>query len=53
MKGTGELVLYLDYDGVLHHENCLWHPRRGAYLVAPQRYSLFQHAPLLEEMLEP
>ena len=46
-------MLYLDYDGVLHHENCLWHPRRGAYLVAPQRYSLFQHAPLLEEMLEP
>lgn len=53
MNGTGQLVLYLDFDGVLHHENCLWHPRKGAYLVAPERYSLFQHAPLLEQMLAP
>lgn len=53
MKGTGQIVLYLDYDGVLHHENCLWHPKRGAYLHAPERYTLFQHAPLLEQMLAP
>ncbi len=53
MKGTNALVLYLDYDGVLHHENCLWHPKRGAYLYAPGRYSLFQHSELLERMLEP
>ena len=53
MKGTNELVLYLDFDGVLHHENCLWHPKRGAYLVAPARYSLFQHSALLEQSLEP
>jgi hypothetical protein len=53
MKGAGGLVLYLDYDGVLHHENCLWHPRRGAYLVAPERYALFQHVGLLEQLLAP
>ena len=53
MKGTGELLLYLDYDGVLHHENCLWHPRIGAYLSAPDGYVLFQHAELLEQVLEP
>ena len=53
MKGAGQLVLYLDFDGVLHHENCLWHPRRGAYLVAPSRYVLFQHVPLLEQLLAP
>lgn len=53
MKGTGGLIVYLDYDGVLHHENCLWHPRRGAYLVAPEQYVLFQHASLLAQMLEP
>jgi hypothetical protein len=53
MKGTDQLVLYLDFDGVLHHENCVWHPRRGAYLVAPERYRLFQHVELLEQMLEP
>jgi hypothetical protein len=53
MKGTGQLVLYLDFDVVLHHENCLWHPRTGAYLSAPERYTLFQHNALLEELLEP
>lgn len=53
MKGIGQLVLYLDFDGVLHHENCLWHPRRGAYLVAPSNFRLFQYAGLLEQMLVP
>lgn len=53
MKGTNALVLYLDFDGVLHHESCLWHPKRGAYLCAPERYTLFQHSSLLEQMLEP
>jgi hypothetical protein len=53
MKGTGELVLYLDFDGVLHHENVLWHPRIGAYLSAHDEYVLFQHTELLEETLAP
>jgi len=53
VKGQGGRLLYLDFDGVLHHENCFWHPRRGAYLVAPSGYTLFQHAPLLEKLLEP
>lgn len=26
---SGDLVLYLDLDGVIHHEVVLWHPRRG------------------------
>ena len=30
LSGHGGLLLYLDYDGVLHHENVLWHPRMGA-----------------------
>lgn len=42
-KGRGEPVLYLDYDGPLHHDACYWHPRRGAYL----------YAPLLAELLVP
>ena len=41
MRGTGELVLYVDYDGVLHHENVLWHPKIEAYLSAPDGYVLF------------
>ena len=49
LRGAGELVLYLDFDGVLHHENVLWHPNKGAYLCAPSRYTLFQHAELLAE----
>lgn len=52
-KGAGQLVLYLDYDGVLHHKNVLWHPKRGAYLSAPPQYKLFQHADLLVHLLEP
>lgn len=52
-KGIGGLLLYLDFDGVLHHENVLWHPKRGAYLVAPPGYRLFQHVRLLEQLLAP
>ena len=25
-------LLYLDFDGVLHPEDVLWHPKRGVYL---------------------
>ena len=53
LKSAGELLLYLDYDGVLHHENVIWHPRKGATLQAPSRYRLFQHVALLEELLAP
>ena len=52
-RGAGERILYLDFDGVLHHENCLWRPRRGPYLVAPRGHVLFQHAELLSELLAP
>lgn len=51
--GRGQVVLYLDFDGVLHHENALWHPKRGAYLCAPPGHRLFQHVELLTEILEP
>lgn len=51
-KGRGERLLYLDYDGVLHHQNVLWHPRKGAY-PGPPGFTLFEHAPLLGELLEP
>lgn len=51
-RGFGETILYLDYDGVLHHENVLWHPSRGAY-AGPPGFGLFEHASLLEELLSP
>lgn len=53
MKGHRGQVLYLDYDGVLHHENCYWRQGFGAYLVAPPEYRLFQHTDLLAELLAP
>ena len=53
VKGAGELVLYLDYDGVLHHENVIWHPFVGCYLSAPDGYKIFQHLDLLEDALAP
>lgn len=53
LRGRGEFVLYLDYDGVLHHENVLRHPRRGIYLDAPPEFTLFQHVGLLEALLAP
>lgn len=51
-RGYGEPVLYLDYDGVLHHENVHWDPRRGAY-AGPPGFQLFEHAELLEKLLAP
>ena len=53
MKGTGELLLYLDFDGAVHHENVRLHRHIGAYLDAPIGYTLFQHAELLEQALQP
>ncbi len=55
MKGSGRAVLYLDFDGVLHHENVWWHPRLGPYFPShPHTDSkLFEHVPLLEQLLAP
>jgi hypothetical protein len=53
MSGTGQLILYLDFDGVLHHANCRGTPGGDPFLDAPPRYTLFQHAGLLSELLAP
>ena len=53
MKGSGGDIVYLDFDGVLHHENVVWSRHLGAYLSAPAGYVLFQHCDLLIEVLEP
>lgn len=52
-RGRGELVLYLDYDGVLHYDGVFWTARRGIYLDAPPGHRLFEHVPLLEQALAP
>ena len=53
MSGQGELLLYLDFDGVLHPERVWWHPTVGPYLSDPGEDKLFQHATLLERLLAP
>jgi len=53
MMGTGKIIVYLDYDGVLHHENIRVSNKTGPFLLAPARYTLFQHAKLLAALLEP
>lgn len=52
LRGLDEVVLYLDFDGVLHHEDVWWHPRRGAFIKTPG-YLLFEHVHLLEKTLAP
>lgn len=49
---TADKVLYLDFDGVLHHENVLTHPDRGIYIAAPGR-TLFEWMPVLDDLLAP
>lgn len=51
--GQQELILYLDFDGVLHHENVYFRKGKGAHLEAPKRYVLFQHVDLLSQILGP
>ena len=45
-------ILYLDYDGCLHHEQVFFHPRHGIYMNTPGR-SLFEWMPILDELLRP
>ncbi|MFN9476512.1 HAD domain-containing protein [Acidovorax sp.] len=52
---SADVVLYLDLDGVVHHEAVLWHPRRGIYMSPHQAagHALFEWIHILEEALEP
>jgi hypothetical protein len=45
-------ILYLDYDGVVHHEECFFHPKKGIYLKA-EGHTLFEWAPILADLLAP
>lgn len=52
--GAGEPVMYVDYDGAVHHEAVYWDAATSRpFLRAPARYCLFQHAPLLEQLMAP
>jgi hypothetical protein len=52
---SADVLLYLDLDGVAHHEAVFWHPRKGPFMspeLATGR-SLFEWVPELEEALAP
>lgn len=48
-------MLYLDFDGVLHHEDVWWKPQRGPCFgpKAPPTARLFEHVALLDAVLAP
>lgn len=48
---TGGRVLYLDFDGVLHPEDVRRRAGRGPYIASPSGHVLFEHAPLLADVL--
>ena len=52
---SADMVLYLDLDGVLHHEAVLWHPRKGIFMSPYEAagHTLFEWAHFLESALEP
>lgn len=52
---SADVVLYLDLDGVVHHEAVLWHPRIGIHMSPYEAagHALFEWVPLLEAALEP
>ncbi|MDI4635206.1 hypothetical protein J7U46_19240 [Pelomonas sp. V22] len=55
MRGRSELLVYLDFDGVVHHQAVYQDRRRGIYMSpaeAPGR-TLFEWADILVDLLRP
>ena len=54
LAGRGQPLLYLDYDGVLHHEDVWRHPKKGVYFgPLGQGHEFFEHAERLVGVLAP
>ncbi|WP_368622630.1 HAD domain-containing protein [Paraburkholderia sp. BR13444] len=52
-RWRGGIVLYLDFDGVLHPEDVWRRPGIGPYVASPPGHEVFEHAALLADCLEP
>jgi len=56
ITSTAEIILFLDFDGVLHHEDVFIHPingiLKGIYIMQSGR-TLFEWMPILENLLKP
>jgi len=50
---SADLVLYVDFDGVLQHQSVFWHPRRGVFISQKEApgHSLFEWTHHLEAAL--
>jgi hypothetical protein len=46
------VILYLDYDGVLHDDAVYWSKQKGIHIRTPGRI-LFEWTPILEDLLVP
>lgn len=46
------MLIYLDFDGVLHDEDVIWTPQTGIRMRTPGRV-LFEWMPILEGLLAP
>lgn len=53
MTGRTPKVLYLDFDGVLHHGEVYWSPRKGPFIDPGLKQKLFAYADVLDELLSP
>jgi hypothetical protein len=52
-RRTGDRVLYLDFDGVLHPEDVRRDRKRRPYVASPPGHTLFEHADLVADLLRP
>jgi len=48
---TYKRFIYLDFDGVLHHDAVYIHPTKGIYMREPG-FTLFEWVPILDNLLE-
>jgi hypothetical protein len=46
------MIIYLDFDGVLHHENVVWTHGKGIRMCE-SGHALFEWEPILVDLLEP
>lgn len=46
-------ILYLDYDGVMHHDNVYWSREKGIHIRDATGRTLFEWASILVDLLEP
>lgn len=51
-KHSGRPVLYLDFDGPLHHEDVWFKPEHPPFYRNAALGPMFRHVPILEEVLE-